>query len=128
MGRLIYFVSYPLPFQDRFAKSEPKPAFCDTEIPKHHRHYVCWVLSGFTWSKLTTYWREGLATGKGTESRYKERHVEATLVMDLNGAYGTVLDDFRSAVNDRVSARYSWFQPSSLHMTVRNIVLESTSS
>lgn len=117
-------LSYPIPYHDRSSDDNPPNIILDDKYNDEDLKYVRWVLSGFTWSGMESYWKKGLTTGKGTETRYRERHFEATLVVDLNGAYGKFIEQFIAAVDSRVKARFCWFRPDSRHITLRNLHYE----
>lgn len=93
----------------------------DDAPPDEHLKEVKGTMAEFSRERLSEYIPRLQAPGN-RESHYRGTHVEPTLVFDLNESTPKVVEDFIKAVNEALPGAYCWFDPRSLHMTVRGLV------
>ena len=90
------------------------------DIPIDHKADVERVMKQFARENLPDYLKSVQAPGN-REPHYRDRHIEATLVCDWRGWSPQFVGDFRAAVDKALPYTYAWFNPSSLHLTVRGL-------
>jgi len=89
--------------------------------PKEHLDEVEETMACFSRERLLEY-IPLLQHAGNRESHYRATHIEPTLVFDLHKGKPKVVKEFTKAVDEALPGAYCWFDPRSLHMTVRGLV------
>lgn len=99
----------------------------DDSPPESHLEDVGDTMAQFDEEKHADYYPKMAPKGRTIDAYYRVPHVESTLIYDLAPAamlYNAIVD-FRLAVDEALPSCYTWFDPTSWHMTVRALVAKS---
>ena len=107
-------VTYPISLMGKKLKSDDSP-------PRYHTLLVDNVMAQFSETRLLEYLKDLQKEGN-RELSYRCDHIEATLVWDLPQDIPSYIERFIEEIDKKLPGLYSWFDPKSLHMTVRALV------